>query len=46
MKQAGRPRHGDEDPDSDFGKALKEHLRRVENFTQAQLGIQKELSIR
>jgi predicted transcriptional regulator len=37
MKQAGRPRRGDEDPDSDFGKALKEHLRRVENFTQAQL---------
>ena len=37
MKQAGRPRRSEEQPDSPFGKALKEHLRRVENFTQAEV---------
>jgi hypothetical protein len=35
-KQGGRPRRSQEQPDSAFGKALKEHLRRVE-FTQAEL---------
>lgn len=37
MKQGGRPRREDEKPDSPFGKALKEHLRRVEDFTQTDL---------
>jgi hypothetical protein len=37
MKQGGRPRREDEEPDSPFGKALKEHLRRVEDFTQKEL---------
>src|ERR1700730_16683601 len=36
-KQGGRPPRYQEKPDSPFGKALKEHLRRVENFTQAEL---------
>jgi len=36
-KQGGRPPRYREKPDSPFGKALKEHLRRVENFTQAEL---------
>jgi len=35
--KVGRPRRSEEKPDSPFGKLLKEHLRRVENFTQAQL---------
>jgi hypothetical protein len=35
--QGGRPPRYQEKPDSPFGKALKEHLRRVENFTQAEL---------
>ena len=30
MTQSGRPRREDEKPDSPFGKALKEYLRRVE----------------
>ena len=37
MKQGGRPRRSEEQPDSPFGEALKEHLRRVKNFTQAEL---------
>nr|HET6903502.1 hypothetical protein [Ktedonobacteraceae bacterium] len=37
MKSAGRPRRSEEKPDSPFGKLLKEHIRRVENFTQAEL---------
>ncbi|GAC1656017.1 MAG: hypothetical protein NVS4B12_28550 [Ktedonobacteraceae bacterium] len=37
MKQAGRPRRSEEQPDSAFGEALKEHLRRVKDFTQAEL---------
>jgi transcriptional regulator with XRE-family HTH domain len=37
MKQGGRPRREAEEPDSPFGEALKEHLRRVKNFTQAEL---------
>src|SRR5881227_753238 len=37
MKQGGRPRRSQEQPDSPFGEALKEHLRRVKNFTQAEL---------
>jgi transcriptional regulator with XRE-family HTH domain len=37
MTQGGRPRREDEKPDSPFGKALKEHLRRIEDFTQAEL---------
>src|SRR5436305_11373959 len=37
MKQGGRPRRSQEQPDSLFGEALKEHLRRVKNFTQAEL---------
>ncbi len=37
MKQSGHPYHEDEKPDSPFGKALKKHLRRVEDFTQAAL---------
>ncbi len=35
--QSGRPRREDEKPDSPFGEALKEHLRRVKNFTQTDL---------
>lgn len=37
LKQSGRPRRSEEQPDSLFGDALKEHLRRVKNFTQAEL---------
>ena len=37
MTHGGRPRREDEQPDSAFGKTLKEHLRRVENFTQEKL---------
>src|SRR5690349_1558851 len=37
MRQGGRPRREAEEPDSPFGEALKEHLRRVKNFTQAEL---------
>src|SRR5947209_12665162 len=37
MKQGGRPRRSEEQPDSAFGEALKEHLRRVKDFTQAEL---------
>ncbi len=37
MMQSGRPRREDEKPDSPFGEALKEHLRRVKNFTQTDL---------
>ena len=37
MKQGGRPRRSEEQPDSPFGEALKEHLRRVKDFTQAEL---------
>ena len=37
MKQGGRPRRFEEQPDSPFGDALKEHLRRVKDFTQAEL---------
>src|SRR5207244_2717620 len=37
MTQGGRPRREDEKPDSPFGKALKEYLRRIEDFTQAEL---------
>src|SRR5213080_4865982 len=37
MKQGGRPRRSEEQPDSPFGERLKEHLRRVKNFTQAEL---------
>ena len=37
MKQGGRPRRSEEQPDSAFGVLLKEHLRRVKDFTQAEL---------
>src|SRR5229473_242878 len=37
MTHGGRPRREDEQPDSAFGEALKEHLRRVKDFTQAEL---------
>ncbi len=37
MKPAGRPRREQEKPDSPFGELLKEHLRRVKNFTQVEL---------
>jgi hypothetical protein len=37
MKQGGHPYREDEKPDSPFGKALKKHLRRVEDFTQVAL---------
>ena len=37
MTYGGRPRREDEKPDSPFGKVLKEHLRRIEDFTQAEL---------
>jgi hypothetical protein len=37
MTQSGRPRREDEQPDSPFGKALKAYLRRIEDFTQAEL---------
>src|SRR5882672_9409190 len=37
MKQGGRPRREDEKTDSSFGDLLKEHLRRVKNFTQVEL---------
>ena len=37
MKQGGRPRRSEEQPDSAFGEALKAHLRRVKNFTQVEL---------
>ncbi len=40
MTQSGRPRREDEKPDSPFGKALKEYLRRVENFTQTDLAFE------
>lgn len=37
MTQGGRPRREHEKADSLFGEALKEHLRRVKDFTQAEL---------
>lgn len=37
MKQGGHPYREDEQPDSPFGKALKKHLRRIGDFTQAEL---------
>ena len=37
MTHGGRPRREDEKPDSAFGKALKEHLRHIEDFTQTDL---------
>ena len=37
MRQGGHPFREDEKPDSPFGKELKKHLRRVEDFTQAEL---------
>lgn len=37
MKRLGRPPGPEEGPDSAFGDALKEHLRRVKNFTQVEL---------
>lgn len=37
MTQSGRPRREDEKPDSPFGKRLKEYVRRIEEFTQADL---------
>jgi predicted transcriptional regulator len=37
MKQGGRPRRSEEQPDSAFGEALKGHLRRVKDFTQTEL---------
>src|SRR5579875_376013 len=37
MKQGGRPRREDERPDSAFGELLKEHIRRVKDYTQAAL---------
>ena len=36
-RRGGRPRRSEEQPDSAFGKALKEYLRRVEGFTQVEL---------
>jgi transcriptional regulator with XRE-family HTH domain len=44
MKQGGRPRREDEQPDSPFGEALKEHLQRVKNFTQADLAKESIIS--
>src|SRR5216683_1515136 len=43
MTQSGRPRREDEKPDSPFGKALKEYLRRVENFTQTDLAYETDI---
>jgi transcriptional regulator with XRE-family HTH domain len=37
MKQGGRPRRSEEQPNSPFGETLKEHLRRIKDLTQAQL---------
>jgi len=37
MKQSGRPRRSEEQPDSPFGETLKQHLRRVKNLSQAEL---------
>ncbi|MEO6893337.1 MAG: helix-turn-helix transcriptional regulator, partial [Ktedonobacteraceae bacterium] len=37
MKQGGRPRRSEERPDSAFGEVLKEYVRRVKDFTQAEL---------
>lgn len=37
MKQSGRPRHSEEQPDSAFGKALKKHLRSIADFNQTDL---------
>jgi transcriptional regulator with XRE-family HTH domain len=37
MTHGGRPRRSEEQPDSPFGEALKEHLRRVKDFTQTEL---------
>src|SRR5581483_6298044 len=37
MAHGGRPRRENEQPDSAFGKALKKHLQRVEDFTQTDL---------
>src|SRR5712691_2881194 len=44
MKQAGRPRRSEEKPDSAFGELLKEHLRRVKNFTQAELAYESAIA--
>lgn len=43
MKQGGRPRRSEEQPDSAFGKALKEYLRRVD-FTQAELAAESVIA--
>ena len=37
MKQSGHPYREDEPPDSPFGKVLKNYLRRVRDFTQAEV---------
>lgn len=44
MKQPGRPRRSQEKPDSAFGEALKEHLRRVKDFTQAELSRETDIA--
>lgn len=36
-RRGGRPRRSEEQPDSAFGKTLKEYLRRLEGFTQVEL---------
>ncbi len=37
MSRVGRPPRSQEQPDSPFGLLLKEHMRRVSNFTQVEL---------
>lgn len=46
MTRGGRPRRKDEQPDSLFGKALKEHLRPGENFNQKDLASKAMISER
>lgn len=46
MKQSGRPRREDEQPDSPFGRALKQHIRRIEHFTQADLAHESMIAAR
>lgn len=44
MKRPGRPRRSEEKPDSPFGELLKEHLKRVKNFTQADLAYESRVA--
>src|SRR5881397_3472159 len=43
MTHGGRPRRSEEQPDSPFGEVLKEHLRRVKNFTQTDLARETQI---